>query len=441
MKYDKFFAIAKEKGIKESELKVSTSYSLNVSLFHSEINNFTVEDGSNYIARGIINGKFGNASCDVYNSKKAEFLVDEIIKNAKVIQNEDPAILFKGSPKYHRVNTFNKKLEETPIDKKIEALYALEKKLKEIDPRIVEVEGVEYNESVTSMSIYNSHGLKLTQKLNYYYIMGSVVAKEGEQVKTAYEIKLGNDFSEVNIDELAKVIANKALAQLGGEPCKSKKYKAVLAPEVISAFASVYVDHASAENVQKQSSLFIGKVGQQVASKKITIEDKPLQKGSPFSRWFDDEGVATYNKPIIKKGILEGYLHNLTTAAKAGVESTGNGASSGSKIGVDTFALYLKPGRKSQEELFAKVKDGVYITQVQGLHAGMNGQSGNFSLQSTGFLIKDGKLDRALDVITISGNLVDVMNDISEVGNDSKILLGGNTFPSVIVKKLAVGGK
>ena len=441
MKYDKFFAIAKEKGIKESELKVSTSYSLNVSLFHSEINNFTVEDGSNYIARGIINGKFGNASCDVYNSKKAEFLVDEIIKNAKVIQNEDPAILFKGSSKYHRVNTFNKKLGETPIDKKIEALYALEKKLKEIDPRIVEVEGVEYNESVTSMSIYNSHGLKLTQKLNYYYILGSVVAKEGEQVKTAYEIKLGSDFSEVNIDELAKVIANKALAQLGGEPCKSKKYKAVLAPEVISAFASVYVDHASAENVQKQSSLFIGKVGQQVASKKITIEDKPLQKGSPFSRWFDDEGVATYNKPIIKKGILEGYLYNLTTAAKAGVESTGNGSSSGSKIGVDTFALYLKPGRKSQEELFAKVKDGVYITQVQGLHAGMNGQSGNFSLQSTGFLIKDGKLDRALDVITISGNLVDVMNDISEVGNDSKILLGGNTFPSVIVKKLAVGGK
>ena len=441
MKYDKFFAIAKEKGINESELKVSTSYSLNVSLFHSEINNFTVEDGSNYIARGIINGKFGNASCDVYNSKKAEFLVDEIIKNAKVIQNEDPAILFKGSAKYRRVNTFNKKLGETPIDKKIEALYALEKKLKEIDPRIVEVEGVEYNESVTSMSIYNSHGLKLTQKLNYYYILGSVVAKEGEQVKTAYEIKLGSDFSEVNIDELAKVIANKALAQLGGEPCKSKKYKAVLAPEVISAFASVYVDHASAENVQKQSSLFIGKVGQQVASKKITIEDKPLQKGSPFSRWFDDEGVATYNKPIIKKGILEGYLYNLTTAAKAGVESTGNGSSSGSKIGVDTFALYLKPGRKSQEELFAKVKDGVYITQVQGLHAGMNGQSGNFSLQSTGFLIKDGKLDRALDVITISGNLVDVMNDISEVGNDSKILLGGNTFPSVIVKKLAVGGK
>lgn len=441
MKYDKFFALAKEKGIEESELKVSTSYSLNVSLFHSEINNYTVEDGSSYTARGIINGKFGTASCDVYNSKKAEFLVDEIIHNAKVIQNEDPAILYKGSEKYHKINTFSKKLGEVSIDKKIETLFALEKKLKEIDPRIVEVEGVEYSESVTSFSIFNSHGLKLTQKLNYYYIVGSVVAKEGEQVKTSYEIKLGNDFSEVNVDELAHKIVDKAIAQLGGEPCKSKKYKAVLAPEVMSAFANVYIDHASAENVQKQSSLFIGKVGQSVASKKVTIEDKPLQKGSPFSRWFDDEGVATYNKPIIKKGVLEGYLHCLTTAAKEGAVSTGNGAKHGSKIGVEPFALYLKPGKKTQEELFAKVKDGVYITEVQGLHAGMNGQSGNFSLQSTGFLIKDGKLNKGLDVITISGNLVDVMNDIVEVGGDSKILLGGNTFSSVIVKKLSVGGK
>lgn len=441
MKYDKFFAIAKEKGIEESELRVSTSYALNISLFHEEISQYTVEDGSSYTARGIFNGKFGSASSDVYNSKKAEFLVDEIVNNAKVIQNEDPAILFKGSEKYHKINTFSKTLGEISIDKKIETLFALEKRLKEIDPRIVEVEGVDYSEDVTSISIFNSHGLKLTQKLNYYYLSGAVVAKENEQVKTAYEVKIGNDFSEVNIDELAHTIVNKALAQLGGEPCKSKKYKAVLAPEVMAAFASVYVDHASAESVQKQSSLFIGKVGQSVASKKVTIEDKPLQKGNVFSRWFDDEGVATYNKAIIKKGVLQGYLYSLTTAAKDGVTSTGNGARHGSKIGVEPFALYLKPGKKSQEELFKKVKDGVYITEVQGLHAGMNGQSGNFSLQSTGFLIKDGKLDKGLDVITISGNLVDVMNDIVEVGTDSKILLGGNTFSSVIVKKLAVGGK
>ena len=88
-----------------------------------------------------------------------------------------------------------------------------------------------------------------------------------------------------------------------------------------------------------------------------------------------------------------------------------------------------------------EVGNGVYITEVQGMHAGMNPQSGNFSLQSQGFLIKDGKVDRGLDVITVSGNLVQLFNDIIEIGSDVKTLLGGTMVPSVIVKNIAVGGK
>ena len=110
-------------------------------------------------------------------------------------------------------------------------------------------------------------------------------------------------------------------------------------------------------------------------------------------------------------------------------------------MGVSPASLYLKPGSKSQEQLFEEVGDGVYITELQGLHAGMNPQSGAFSLQSTGFLIKNGKLDRGLDIITVSGNLVDLFNDIEEVGSDSKLLLGGTTSASVLVKKIGVSGK
>ena len=83
----------------------------------------------------------------------------------------------------------------------------------------------------------------------------------------------------------------------------------------------------------------------------------------------------------------------------------------------------------------------VYITDVQGLHAGMNPQSGNFSLQSTGYLIKDGKRDRGLDIITISGNLVDVFMNIKEVGNDEHVFPSAISCPSVLIKKIAVGGK
>ena len=100
----------------------------------------------------------------------------------------------------------------------------------------------------------------------------------------------------------------------------------------------------------------------------------------------------------------------------------------------------MKPGKKSREELFEEVGNGVYITDVSGLHAGLNARSGNFSLQSTGFLIKDGKKDRGLDIITISGNLVQLFEQIQLVGNDSKEFVGGKN-PSVVVKSIAVSGK
>lgn len=440
MKYDKFFALAKEAGIEEAELYVETSYSLSVSLFHGEIDKYSVEDGSIFLARGIINGKFGSANCDVFNAEKAKYLVDEIVKNAKAIESDDPAILFKGSEKYHKVSTYNKELKNVPVDDKIAKLYELEKKLKTLDKRVIEVEGVEYSESESSTTLMNSSGLKLTQKSNYFVYVGSVLAQENGQVKSGYELILDNDFSNVDIDKLARATVDNCVSQLGGEPCETKAYKAVLDREVMASLIRVYMGHADSEDVQKQSSLFIGKIGQKVASKKVTIEDKPLFK-SVYARWFDDEGVATYNKAIVKNGILQTYLYNLATASKEGTVSTGNGYKSGSKIGVSPTFLTLKPGKKSLEELFKEIGNGVYITEINGLHAGMNPQSGNFSLQSTGFLIENGKKGRALDIITISGNLVDLFNDIVEVGGDSKVLTSAVSTPSVIVKKLQVGGK
>ncbi len=440
MRYDKFFALAKEAGIEEAELYVGESYSLSFSLFHSEVDNYSANKSMTILARGIINGKFGTATCDSWSAEHAKYLVNEIVKNAGVIENEDPAFIFEGSKQYKKINTFNRDLANVSIDEKMKKLYELEKAIREGDKRIIEVGGVEYSESAESVVILNSKGLKLMQKSNYFVYVGQAVAREKDQTKSGYELFLDNDFSKFDVQKLAKEVVENTVSQLGGEICESATYKAVLSPDVVKSFLTFYVGYADAEEIQKRSSLFIGKLGQKIASRKITIEDKPLKR-NVFARWFDDEGVATYNKAIVKNGVLQTYLYNLTTAAKEGVESTGNASRGGSKMGIGTFFVELKPGRKSQEELFQEIGDGVYITSVQGLHAGLNPQSGNFSLQSTGFLVKNGKRDRALDVITVSGNLMDIFKDVIEVGSDVRVFPSGTSCPSLLVKKIVVSGK
>lgn len=440
MKYDKFFELAKASGIEEAELVISTSYSLSFSLFHGEIEGYSLEDSSNFLARGIINGKMGVARCDSYDKEKAAYLVDAIIHNSKVIEKDDPVIIFKGSEKYKKVNTFNKQLDLIDIDTKMQKLYELEKEVKALDERIIEVESVQFGEESSSYTIMNSHGLKLVQKNNNFVYVISAVAKEGEQVKTGYSIFLDNDFSKFDVKKLAAKCVEDVVSQLGGSPCESKTYKAVLDKNVVAQFIKVLVSHASAEEVQKNSSLFIGKLGTKIASSKITIEDKPLERNL-YCRWFDDEGVATYNKPIIKNGVLQTYLHNLTTAAKSGETTTGNGYMGGGKIGVASSFLSLKPGKKSKEQLFESVQNGIYITGVQGLHAGMNPQSGNFSLQANGFMIENGQKGRPVELITISGNILDLFNNVVAVGSDTELKLSGVSCSSIQLKKIAVSGK
>ena len=439
-KYDIFFKLAKEAGIENCELHIDEVYSFNFAVFHASIEKYEVNNGFAISAKGIINGKAGSASCDVFNKEKAQYLVDEIVKNAKVIEDDDPVFIYPGSPKYKKVNTYNKELKNIPEDKKINDALKLEQRVKELDDRIIEVANIYYGESHSSFTIMNSLGLKLSQKSNQFYMYAAAIAKQGEEVKSNGAFIFDNDYSKLDIEKLAKEAVDNTVSQLGGEACESKGYPIVLDRDPLSSLINAYISSADSEEVQKKTSLFIGKLGQKVASKKVTIEDLPLAK-TIFARNFDNEGVATQNKAIIKNGQLQTYLYNLTTAAKEDVESTGNGFGSAAKSGVSPVFLRMKPGKLTLEQLFEKVGNGVYITEINGLHAGLDAQTGNFSLQSSGFLIKDGKKDRALDVITISGNLIKLFEGITDLGNDSKVFAQAVENPSVIVKELMVGGK
>lgn len=439
MRYDYFFELAKKEGLEETELYLSNDSSTAIDIFRGEIEQYNISSSAVVNARGIYGGKFGSASTDTWNKATAEKLVRDIKENAKVIEQNDPAIIFEGSEKYHKINYFNRDLAKISISDKINKLFEIEEKLKSSDARVVET-SVSFAESQSSVSIINSKGLKLSQKSNYFYVYAYVLVKVGEQTKSGGEMFISNDFAKLDVSDLVAKAINDATSKLGGTDCPSQSYKAVLSNKVVSSFLNFYIGNASAEDVQKNSSLFIGKLGQKIASRKVTIEDKPLQR-TVFCRYFDDEGVATSNRPIIKQGVLQTYLYNLTTAMKDQTTTTGNGFMQGGKIGIAPTFITLKPGKKSLEELFREMGEGVYITEVNGLHAGLNPQSGDFSLQSTGFLIENGKISKALDMITVSGNLIDIFKDVINVGNDTKLFTSSVLCPSVLIKKINVAGK
>lgn len=438
MKYDLFFKLAKEAGIEEAELYIGKSYSLSFSLFHGEIDNYTTSDSYSILARGKYKGKMGSSAAEILDKSTFPYLIKKIVETAGIIESQDPAFIFKGSEKYHKISTFNKELPLIPVEEKLNKLHKLEDTIKTLDERISEVGSVGYEETKSETILMNSNGLKLTQKSNCFYYYGEAIATSGEQKKSGFKLFLENDFQKFDPEKLAKELVSETVEQLDGVNIEPNDYPVVLTAEVVKSLIGAYISSANAEEVQKQSSLFIGKLNKKVASSKVTIEDRPIQK-TIFAKCFDDEGVATYNKAIIKNGVLQTYLHNLTTAAKDGTNSTGNAVRGKGKIGIAPNFIWMKPGNKTNDELYAEVGNGVIISDLSGLHAGLNPQSGNFSLQSAGFIIKNGKKDKPLDMIVVSGNLIDLFSNVLEVGKEEEIFPSGISCPPVIVKSLKIG--
>jgi PmbA protein len=440
MKFDKFFALAKAKGISASQIQIGKSKSLAIKLFHHEIDNYSINDSQSIIACGVVNGRFGSARTEKLDKSTFEYLVNGIIESAKLNEKQEVAEIFKGSERYHKKNVFNKELAGVPIEDKLALLHKVEDGLFAYDKRISEVEEVEYEERETVSEFYNSFGLKLKEKSNYFVIVAAAVAKQGEEIKTAWDIKLGNDLATFDAASFIGEIGKKLIAKFGGTQCPSDKYPTILQNDVFADLVNYFLSSTSSDEIQRKSSFLIGKLHQKIASSKVTISEKPLIKNVFFS-YFDDEGVATLNKDIVKKGILETYLYNRETAKKDGVESTGNGQWRGDKIGIGFGNIFIKGGHKSFEEITSKVKLGVFITEIQGLGTGMNPQSGDFSCQAEGFMIREGKLAEPLNLITLSGNLLEVLADVKTFDSNSKTLESGITCADVLIAKLAIGGK
>ena len=440
MNIKEFFLLAEEAGLESAQIQISKSKSTSVSLFHHEIDNYSINESQSIMACGVYKGKFGSCRTEEFDKTTFSFLIDGIIDAASFNEKEEKTELFPGSEKYHKKNVYNKALSEMKIEDKILLIKGIENDLFAYDKRIDDVSEVAYNEAETSSEFYNSYGLKLSQKSNYFYIVAGVVAKVNEETKTGFDLAFGNDLSTFNKATFVKSVASKALEKFGGVPCESGKYPTVLANDIFGELINYFLMSASAEEIQKKSSLLIGKLGQKVASSKLTIEEKPLQKNIFFS-YFDDEGVATVNKFIVKNGVLTNYFYNRETAKKDYVDSSGNGQWQGGKIGIGYGNVFVKGGKASFEEMISPIEKGVYITEIAGLGTGMNSQSGDFSCQAQGFMIENGKLSTPLNLITISGNLLTMLRDIKVLDSNVTLRLNSIATPDVLIKKMSIGGK
>jgi PmbA protein len=238
-----------------------------------------------------------------------------------------------------------------------------------------------------------------------------------------------------------------AKQKLGGEVLPTAVCPVVFDPAAMCSLMGVYASIFSSEAAQKGLSKLAGKEGQIVASPLVTLVDDPFHPENPEPINFDAEGCPTHKKNLIENGVFQTLLYNMKTAAVAGKKTTGNASKAGydAPVGIRPFTMYLAGGDMSEEELLKKAEGGVYINSLGGLHAGANPISGDFSLQSSGFLIRDGKKADFVKSFTVAGNFYDVLKNITLTASNMTLpsAMGMTNFgsPTVLVEGLSVAGK
>ena len=105
----------------------------------------------------------------------------------------------------------------------------------------------------------------------------------------------------------------------------------------------------------------------------------------------------------------------------------------------------IKQGELSEEQLISMMRDGLYVTELKGLHAGADAVTGDFSIESAGFIVKDGKLANAVKGFTIAGNFFDLLKNIKAVSDTVKFgLPSGFTMfgsPDILLEDMSVAGE
>jgi PmbA protein len=191
--------------------------------------------------------------------------------------------------------------------------------------------------------------------------------------------------------------------------------------------------------IYRQSSFLAAKLGEKVAGENVTVIDDGTIPGGFGTSSFDGEGIPTRRTLVIDKGVLKSYLLNTYTARKLGLKTTGN-ASRGlaGNPGIDSGNFFLPAGNKTPQQIIGGIKRGIYITEFLGF--GVNLVTGDFSRGASGLWIENGELAFPVEEITVAGNLKDMLNNISEIGNDLEFR-GSTACPTLRIDGMMIAGE
>jgi PmbA protein len=345
----------------------------------------------------------------------------------------------KGAPELS-----DSSVEEWSAADVAELALAIERAALESDSRVAGVEQAVYADSVERVAIASSTGIAGGYESSSCYGYVQALAEGDGARETGLGFDLGRGPSALDPVAIGREGAERATAMIGARKPESRACPVVLDPTVAASFVAIVGRGLGAGAVQRGRSPFADRLGAEVAGGALVLHDDGLDPEGAASAPFDGEGVARRRTALIEGGTLRSYLHDTYTAHRGGTVSTGSAGRSGyrSQPSVAASNLVVAPGALTVEQLLAEAADGVFVTDVAGLHSGVNQVSGVFSVGASGMAIRAGELSEPLREFTIASDLVSMLGAVRAAGASPRwVPFGGSvSTPPLLIEQMTIAG-
>ncbi len=424
----------------EGEIFLVDSKSTRVSVSSGNVENLEERQDKGCGVRILHRGKLGFSYFSDWNVSSLREAVERATAFSHLSYSDDS----HGFPEpsvTDPLDILDPSLQNTPTPQKIRFAMAIEESARSYDQRIERVKSADYKDFIEQITLANTHGIKESYRIGR--VTGSIELSgtDGISSHMGYHHSFGRTLKELEARDIGRSAAKKAVERFGSREFKTATLKVVFNNETTAnLFAELY-PLFSAKNILKKKSILAEKMGLQIGSSVITLLDDGRKKEGFLVAPFDGEGTLARETILIQEGTLVSYLHNYSTAHRMNHEPTGNSVRGSyalpPKIGITN--LYIKPSAIKAKDLLRRAHEGIYITELLGLHT-IDTITGDFSVGASGRVIENGQLSYPIHQIALSGNILDLLKSVEAVADDLKFFAWSGGGVSMLLKKMTVSG-
>ena len=424
-------ARARANGATAAETEVSQGFGQSVSIRKGEVETieYTRDKGVNVTV--YVGKRRGHASSVDTSESALVATVDKALTIARYTEEDDaagladPDRLARNLPDLDLYHPW-----DIAVDDAIEIARNCERAALDVDKRITNSEGASVSAHESEFVYANSLGFSGGYKGSRHGISASVIAEDGGSMQRDYWYTSSRLHGEMqNAEAVGRIAGERCVRRLNAVKLTTRNAPVLFEAPIASGLIGHFVGAISGGSLYRKSSFLLDSIGQQVFAPHISISELPHVPRGVASAPFDDEGVTTSARDVVRDGVVQGYFLGSYSARKLGMTTTGNAGG--------THNLVISHGDDDFHAMLRRLDTGLLVTELLG--QGINPVTGDYSRGAAGFWVEKGEIAYPVEEITIAGNLRDMYRRIVAIGNDVD-RRGSRQTGSILLDEMTIAG-